>query len=332
MAIDIGRRQLISALGGAAVAWPFAARAQPDRMRRVGVLMGSADDSEGRARIAAFQQALQELGWADGRNVRVDYRWAAAVVEQTRTFAKQLIELQPDVILAETTPVVTAVLQESRTIPVVFINVSDPVGSGFIASLAHPGGTATGFMSNESSLGAKWLQLLKEIAPGIRRAELLFNPVTAPYAGDFLRSAEAAAPSFGVSFVAASVQEDAGIEAALAALGREPGSGLIVMADIFNLVHYKQIVAGAAQYSLPAIYPFRFFATDGGLLSYGADVIDLFRRSASYVDRILKGEKPADLPVQAPIKFELVINLKTAKALGLDVPPQLLATADEVIE
>jgi putative tryptophan/tyrosine transport system substrate-binding protein len=199
--------------------------------------MGSADDSEGRARIAAFQQALQEQGCVDGGDVRIDYRGTAAIVEQTRSLAKELIELQPDVILAETTPVVTAVLQASHTIPVVSINVSDPVGSGFIASLAHPGGKAIGFMSNEGSLGAKWLQLLKEIAPGIRQAELLFNPTTAPYVGNFLRSADAAAPSFGVSFVAASVQEDAGIEAVLAALGREPGGGLIVMADIFNLVH-----------------------------------------------------------------------------------------------
>jgi putative tryptophan/tyrosine transport system substrate-binding protein len=325
------RRKFISLVGSAAIAWPLAARAQPDRMRRIGVLMGSADDSEGRARIAAFQQALQGLGWADGRNVRIDYRWAAADVEQTRTFAKEFIELQPDVILAETTPVVT-VLQESRTIPVVFVNVSDPVGSGFIASLAHPGGAVTGFMSNESSLGAKWLQLLKEVAPGNRRTELLFHPATAPFVGDFLRSAEAVAPFFGVSFVAASVQDDAGIEAALAALGREPGGGLIVMADISNMVHYKQIVALAAQHSLPAIYPFRFFAINGGLLSYGAEVSDLFRRSASYVDRILKGEKSGDLPVQVAIKFELVINLKTAKALGLTVPPSLLATADEVIE
>jgi putative ABC transport system substrate-binding protein len=327
------RRDFLALLGGAAAAPPFAARAQqPARVRKLGILMGSANDAEGQARLAAFNRALQGFGWTDGRNVRIDLRWTTADVEQMRTSARELIALQPDVILAESTVSVNAVLAQSRTIPIVFINVSDPVGAGFIASLRRPGGSVTGFMSNEGSLGAKWVQLLKEIAPGIRRMSFMYNPSTAPHAPDFLRSAEEGGRTFGTEVVAATVQDETGIAATVAAVGSQGGGGLIVMAEIFNLVHYKQIVALAAQHSLPAIYPFRFFATEGGLLTYGADMIDLFRRSAAYVDRILKGESVAELPVQVPIKFEFVINMKTAKALGLTVPLTLQVAADEVIE
>jgi putative ABC transport system substrate-binding protein len=328
------RREFITLLGGAAVAWPLDARAleQPQRLRRIGMLVGSAKNREGESRLGAFRTALAALGWTEGRNASIDLRWGAANTELTQIFAKEIVDLNPDLIFAETTPVVAAVLQDSRKIPLVFVNVSDPVGSGFVQSLARPSGLVTGFISNESGLAGKWLELLKQTAPQLKRAALLFNPQTAPYVEPFLRAFEGAAASFGVEPIAARVHDVAELESAVAGLAKVPDSGLVVMAEIFATVHQQRIVALAAQYGLPAVYPFDFFARNGGLMSYGVDVDDLFRRAASYVDRILKGEKPGDLPVQAPAKFQLIINLKTAKALGLTVPDKVLALADEVIE
>jgi putative ABC transport system substrate-binding protein len=327
------RRELVTLLGGTAVSWPFAVRAQqPDRLRRIGMLVGSADNREGQSRRDAFLQALSALGWTMGRNAHIDLRWGAANGELTQTFAREIVDLNPDLIFAETTPVVSAVLRESRKIPLVFVNVSDPVGSGFVDNLARPGGIVTGFISNEASLASKWLQLLKEVTPRLERAALLFNPQTASYVEPFLRAFESAAASLGVQPIAARVHDVGELEGAVADLAKTPNSGLVVMAEIFATVHQERIVALAAQHRLPTVYPFDFFARNGGLMSYGADVDDLFRRAASYVDRILKGAKPSDLPVQAPAKFQFILNLKTAKTLGLTVPPILLATADEVIE
>lgn len=280
----------------------------------------------------AFRQTLQSLGWSDERNVRIDIRWGAANAERTEGFAKDIVGLAPDVILGETTPVVTAVLRESREIPIVFVNVSDPVGSGFVESLARPNGSVTGFISNEASLAGKWLELLKETAPPLKRAALLFNPQTASYVEPFWKAFEVAASSLSVEPIAARVHDVSELEQAIAKLSSVPNSGLVVMAEIFATVHQQRIVELAAEHKLPAVYPFDFFARNGGLMSYGVDIDDLFRRAASYVDRILKGQKAADLPVQAPTKFQLIINLKTAKALGVGVPPTLLAIADEVIE
>jgi putative tryptophan/tyrosine transport system substrate-binding protein len=266
-------------------------------------------------------------------NIRIDYRWGAGDSDRIRSFARELVELKPDLIVGQTTPVVAALKQQTRTVPIVFIQVSDPVGSGFIAGIAEPGGNITGFTNLESSMSSKLLELLKEIAPGIARVALLFNPETAPDGGSyFLRPVEAAAPALKVKIIPAPAHSAAEIDAAIASLAREPGAGLIVMPDVFVLAHRDQILALAEQYRLPAAYAYRFFAVGGGLISYGTDLADLFRRAAPYVDRILKGAKPADLPVQQPIKFEFVINLKTARTLGLDVPDRLLALADEVIE
>jgi putative ABC transport system substrate-binding protein len=328
------RRDFISLLGGAAVAWPHAAIAQqPDRVRRIGLLMVfAATDPEGQRRAAIFAQALQKLGWTDGSNVRIDYRWAGGDADQTRTFAKELVSLAPDVLLAGATPPATALQSVTRTIPIVFVGVSDPVGQGIVESLAHPGGNLTGFTDFEFSLGAKWLETLKAIAPRVTRVALIFNPKTARFAPLYLRSAEAAASSFVLELTATPVHDDAEVERALTSLGSEPGGSVLVLPDIFTVTHRKPIIELAARYRLPAVYPYRYFAADGGLLSYGIDPIDPYLRAASYVDRILKGAKPADLPVQQPTKFELVINMKTAKALGLTVPPSLLVRADEVIE
>jgi putative tryptophan/tyrosine transport system substrate-binding protein len=329
----VKRRQFITLLGGAA-AWPIAARAQQgDRMRRIGVLMSLAEtDPEAQARIAAFRKGLQTLGWAEGRNVRIDIRWAASDAGLMQRFAKELIALQPDLILSHNTPTTASLLQQTRTIPIVFVIVSDPVGSGFVASFPRPGGNITGFTNIEPTMAGKWLELLKEIAPSVARVALLFNPATTPYAEYYLGPLKAAAASFAVEAIAAPVRDAPGLESVVAAHAREPNSGLLVMPDSFMNVHSADIVSLAARHRLPAVYPFHFFAEGGGLLSYGNDLFDNFRRAADYVDRILKGEKPADLPVQAPVKFNLVINLKTARTLGLDVPPSLLATADEVIE
>jgi ABC-type uncharacterized transport system substrate-binding protein len=333
------RREFIALMGGAAAAlsplWPLAARAQqPGRMRRIGVLMGSGEnDPEAKATLSGFTQGLAELGWTDGRNLRTDVRWAASSVDRARMFAKELADLQPDVIFADSTPQTAALQRETRTIPIVFVNVSDPVGSGFVVGLPRPGGNITGFSNLEPSMGGKWLELLTEIAPTVKRAAIMFNPDTAPYARSYyLPSFEAAARSFNVAPIVAPVHNDAEIETVIASLGREPGGGLIAMPDVFVQVHRAPIILLAARNNLPAVYAQSVFARDGGLLSYGPDQRDIFRRSASYVDRILRGAKPADLPVQLPIKFEMALNAKTAKALGLAVPPSILLRADEVIE
>jgi putative ABC transport system substrate-binding protein len=329
------RREFITLLGGAAAAWPLAASGQQgERMRRIGVLMGYAEsDLEPQAHIAAFRDGLQKLGWTEGRNTQIDTRWAAPDdAESMRRFAKELVALQPDLILSTTTPTTTALLQQTRTIPIVFAIVADPIGSGFVASFARPGGNVTGFIFTEPTMAGKWLELLKEIAPRIVRVAMLFNPASAPYAEYWLNPFKAAAPSFAVEAILAPVHDMSELESVIAAQAREPNSGLIAMPDSFADAHRVEITSLAARYRLPAVYPFRFFAEVGGLLSYGVDRTDNFRRAATYVDRILKGEKPAELPVQAPIKFELVVNLKTARALGLDVPPTLLARADGVIE
>jgi ABC-type uncharacterized transport system substrate-binding protein len=308
---------------------------QPGRMRRIGVLTTfSNNDALAEGWLAAFRKGLDESGWSDGRNVKIDYRWAVGDADRLPVFAKELVGLQPDVIFAVTTPAVAALLRETRTLPIVFAQVSDPVGSGFVTSLARPGGNVTGFtnINIESSIGGKWLELVKEIAPAVRRVAMIYNPTTSPFAAYYLRPFQAAGPAHGIQASAAAVHSDSDIENALDALAREPGGGLVVLPDTFTGMHRDQIVSLAARYRLPAVYPFRWFPEIGGLLSYGIDSDDMFRRAASYVDRILKAEKPADLPVQAPTKFEMVINLRTAKALGLTIPPTLLALADEVIE
>jgi ABC-type uncharacterized transport system substrate-binding protein len=326
------RRQFITLLGGAA-AWPATARAQqPDRVRRVGLLTSfAADDPEARARVAAFMEGLQALGWVEHRNVRVDYRWSAGDAETIRRHAAELVALAPDVILSQSTPALAALQKATRTIPIVFVSVSDPVGDGLVASLAKPGGNITGFSNYEPTLAGKWLELVREVAARVERIAILFHPGTAPHS-IFLPPMEAAASSLAVKLIPARVHNNTEIESAIATLGREPGGGLFAMPDSFTNVHRKSIIASAALHRVPAIYAFRFWAADGGLMTYGVDVRDQYRRAASYVDRIFKGEKPADLPVQQPTKFELAINLKTAKALGLEVPPTVLARADEVIE
>ena len=328
------RRAFITLLGGAA-AWPLAARAQQgERMRRIGVLMGYPEnDLEGPAFYAAFREGLEKLGWTEDRNIRFDTRWATPEdAEARRRFAKELVALQPDLILSSVTPTTAALLQQTRTIPIVFATVSDPVGSGFVASLARPGGNVTGFQALLGSLGGKWLELLKEIAPHVARVAMLFNPAVAPYAEAFLDPFKAAASSFAVEPIAASVRDTSELEAVIAAQARAQNGGLIVMPDTFMDVHRAEIISLAARFGVPAIYPRRPFTELGGLLSYGIDQLDSYRRAAIYVDRILKGEKPSELPVQAPVKFELVINLKTAKALGLEVPWFLRQRADEVVE
>jgi putative tryptophan/tyrosine transport system substrate-binding protein len=332
------RREFVALLGGAAVAssvsWPFAARAQQaDRMRRVGVLESrAADDPEGQARLAVFLQGLQELGWTDGRNVRIDYRWAAADADRYRTSAAELVALSPDVILSSASASVAVLLQTTRTVPIVFVNVIDPVGAGFVARLARPGGNATGFTPFEYSLSGKWLELFKEIAPNLTRIAILRDPAIATGIGQFAAIQAMAPSSFGVELSPIDVRDPGEIERDVAAFARESNGGLIVTSSSGAIVHRELIIMLAARHRLPAVYPFRFFVTSGGLISYGPDTTDQFRRAAGYVDRILKGEKAADLPVQAPTKYELAINLKTAKALGLTAPPSLLARADQVIE
>jgi putative tryptophan/tyrosine transport system substrate-binding protein len=329
----VRRREFITLLGGAAVAWPLAARAQQPEMRRIGVLMSLAEsDPEAQARVAAFRNGLQTLGWTEGRNVRIDIRWAASDATLMQRFAKELIALQPNLILSHNTPTTASLLQQTRTIPIVFVVVSDPVGSGFVASFPQPGGNVTGFTNIEPTMAGKWLELLKEIAPSVARVALLFNPATAPYAEYYLGPFKAAAASLALEMIAAPVRDTSELESAIAAQARAPNGGLVVMTDSFLVAHRAEITSLAARYHLPAVYPFRFFVELGGLLSYGNDLFDSFRRAATYADRILKGATPNELPVQAPVQFNLVINLKTAKALGLDVPPTLIARADEVIE
>jgi putative tryptophan/tyrosine transport system substrate-binding protein len=330
--LDIRRRQFITLLGGAA-AWPIAARAQQgERMRRIGVLMGvSGDDPETKERIAAFRWGLERRGWLEGRNVHLDYRFSAARGERLPALAKELVALQPDVILAHSTGAAAELQRESRTIPIVFVNASDPIGSGFVASLARPGGNLTGVLHLEASIVGKWLAMLKEIAPRVTHAALMGNRKTATL-DYFLQSAQAVAPSLAVELVASHVETAADIERAMESLARVPDSGLVLPPDSTTLVHRDLIITLAARHRLPAVYPLQLFVVGGGLMSYGTDQNDMFRLAASYVDRILRGDKPADLPVQAPTKFETAVNLRTAKALGLTVPPGLLVAADEVIE
>jgi putative ABC transport system substrate-binding protein len=327
------RRDFIALVGGA-TAWPVAVRAQRGgRLRRVGVLMGIAEsDADARSRAKAFQQGLQELGWIEGQNIRIEYRWAAAEPERMRTHAVELVASAPDVILANTTPVVVALRRATRTIPMVFVQVVDPIGAGFVSSLARPGGNVTGYVNFEFSMAGKWLETLKQISLGIIRAGIVHNPETAPFSTSFLQVIDTAAPSFALEAVRILVRTAGELESGIAAFADKPGGGLVILPDLFNTSHRDAIISLAARYRLPAVYPFRYFVESGGLISDGVDTVDLFRQSASYVDRILKGEKPADLPVQQPSKFEFVINLKTANALGLTIQPSLLARADEVIE
>ena len=331
--LGIRRRQFMTLLGGAA-AWPLAARAQQaERVRRIGVLINlAADDPEGRARLAAFLEGLRELGWTDGRNVQIEVRFGGGDLGRIRAHAAELAVLAPDVIVANTTPVIRAVRQATSSIPIIMAAVNDPVEQGFVSSLAHPGGNITGFSFIDFQMVGKWLEMLKEAAPGISRAILMFNPNAVPHYYVHLRTFEAMPRSIAVDVKAAPVRDTTEVEEAIAKFGREPGGGLIVAPDGFTTSHQDLLIRLTQQHRLPAVYALRTFVAQGALMSYGPDPYDVLRRSASYVDRILKGERPADLPVQAPTKYELVINLKTAKALGLTVPDSLLARADEVIE
>jgi len=328
----IRRREFITLLGGAAAAWPLAARAQQgNRMRRIGVLIPlPADDPESTARTAAFLQTLQELGWTDGRNVRIEMRWGGDA-ERVRRYAAELVALAPDVILTTGSAGVTPVLEATRTIPVVFVQVTDPVGAGLVESLARPGGNATGFTLFEFSTSGKWVELIKQIAPAVTRAVVLRDPTTITGQGQFA-AVQSAASLLGVELRPVDIRRAEGIERAVTAFAQAPNGGLIIANTQFAFFHRELIIALAARYRLPAVYPYRSLVVGGGLVSYGTDSADSYRQAARYIDRILKGEKPADLPVQAPTKYELVINLKTARTLGLDVPPALLARADEVIE
>ena len=333
--MNIRRRTFITLLGGAAVSWPLAAGAQQgDRMRRIAVLMGwSESDPAAKAVVSGFKQSLSELGWSDGRNVQIDIRWGAGNVEQMQALVKELVDLHPDLILAQTTPVTAALQRDTQTIPIVFVGVVDPVGSGFVAGLPHPGRNITGFINYEPSLAGKWLELLSGIVPGLKRVAIMFNPATAPFGRSyFLPSFEASARLLNLEPMTAQVHSDAEIETAIKLLGSEPNSGLVVMPDGYMVIHREQIISAAGRNKVPAIYDDLYFVREGGLVGYGPSELDIFRRSASYVDRILHGEKPADLPVQLPVKFEMALNAKAAKALGLTLPPSLLAIADEVIE
>jgi len=332
--LDVRRRELIALLGGAAAAaWPLAARAQqPERMRRIGVLVGSVEtDLESQARVAAFERGLQTLGWIAGRNVHLDYRFGSADSELIQKYAAELVGMMRDVILANSPQVLRALSQRTSTIPIVFALIVDPVGEGFIKSLAQPGGNITGFTSFEYPLSGKWLELLKEIAPSVRQVLAINHSENVTGAG-YLRALEGAGSATGVKLIAAQVRDAAEIEQAIATMARQSNGGLIILPSALAQVNREMITKVTAQHRLPAVYPFRYFVATGGLMSYGVDTVDVFLRSASYIDRVLKGEKPAALAVQQPTKFELTINLKTAKALGLTVPPTLLARADEVIE
>jgi putative ABC transport system substrate-binding protein len=328
----IQRREFISFLGGAVV-WPLAARAQQAQRRRLGVLMNVVKDDPGSLdEVAALQHGLAELGWADGRNIDIEFRWPGGDVERAQALAKELVGLRPDVLLSRSTPTTAALRRETGTIPIVFVNVIEPVEQGFVQDLARPGGNITGFSNFESMIGGKWLQLLKEVDPRITRVALIYNPQTAPFAGLFLRSVEAAAPGLAVEPVAMPVTSEADIEAAMTAFAQRSGGGLIAIPDSFTGQHRDQVIAVAAYNQLPALYANVVSTPRGGLISYAVDTRNLMKRAANYIDRILKGAKPSDLPVQQPAKFELSINLKTAGRLGLTVPQTLLAIADEVIE
>ena len=331
--VDMKRRKFITLFGGAAAMWLVAARGQrSEQMRRIGVLMRlAADDPQGQAAVAAFRQALQQLGWSEGRNLQIDTRWSESDADRDRKYAAELVALAPDVILATGTPSVAALQHISRTLPIVFVRVSDPVGAGFVNTLAKPGGNTTGFMNFEYSLSGKWLELLKQIAPGVTRTAVLKDPNNPAGSAEF-GAIQAAAQSRGLEVTPVNIGDIREIERSIAAFARSANVGLIVTASASTWVHRDLIVKLAAQYKLPAVYATRANVSGGGLISYGPEYVDQYRRAAAYVDRILKGEKPADLPVQAPTKFELVINMKTAKALGLAIPQTLLVTADEVIE
>jgi len=331
--LDFRRRQFLTLLGGVGAAWPLAARAQQDgAVRRIGVLMSlAADDPDGQARVAAFRQGLQQSGWIDGRNLRIDTRWAAGDADRIRRYAVELVALTPNVVLAIGAAVTGPLRQATRTVPIVFVQVTDPVGAGFVVSLAHPGGNATGFIQFEYGMAGKWLELLKEIAPGVKRVAVIRDPDISAGPGQ-LGAIQSVAPSFGVELSPVGVRDAAEIEHSLDSFAQGSNGGLLVTGSTLALVHRDLITTLAARHKLPAVYFQRPFVAAGGLISYAPDHIEPFRRAAGYVDRILKGEKPAALPVQGPTKYELVINLKTTKALGLDVPATLLARADEVIE
>jgi putative ABC transport system substrate-binding protein len=327
------RREFITLLGGGSRMASGGARAAGRARAAHRALIGGAETDPVAARVAALREGLEQRGWSEGRNLRIDYRWASADTDRIRAFAAELVATAPEAIFAHTTPATTRLLEATRNIPIVFASVSDPVGDGIVASFARPGGNVTGFTNVEASMGGKWLEILKELSPAVARVGFLFNPATSPGGGSyFLRPFEAAAPLFNVQPISTPVEDVVDIERAVAPLAVGANGGMIVNSDVFTTRHRAAIIAAAARHRVPAIYPFAYFAADGGLAAYGTDVRDLWRRAASYIDRILRGEKPADLPVQAPTKFELVINLKTAKALSLNIPATLLARADEVIE
>ena len=329
------RREFIRLVGGAGAVWPCTVMAQqPNRIRRIGLLMElAADNPQARANIAAFQRGLHTLGWPEDSNLAIDYRWAPDDAVLVWKFAKELVQLRPELIVAGSSPVVATLLGETRGIPIVFVSISDPIGEGFVASFAHPGGNVTGFTNFESSMTGKWVELLTQIAPTLTRVAFLFNPQAAAGGGAyFLHAVDNAVSTLKVQAVMALVHDGDEIEASFAALAREPGAGAVLLSDIFTAAHYEMVVALAARYHVPTVYPYRFMVERGGLISYGVDIENLFERAATYVDRILKGENPADLPVQAPTKFELVITQKTAKTLGLTVPYTLLVNAETVIE
>ena len=327
------RRDFIKVVAGSAITWPLAARAQPSGMRRFGFVTGLAEtDPFAIGYVQALRGSLEKLGWIEGRNFQFIYRYAAGDPALARTYAKELVGMQPDVIVGHTTPVAVALSQATHAIPVVFVSITDPVRDGFVSSMAHPGGNMTGLTNYEFSMGAKWIEILTEIAPSTTRVSLLLNPDTGSYYVDYLRSVETVALAHSVQVTLAPVHNSDEIESAIAALGSAGGGGLIVLPSAPVTASIQRVIEAAARYRVPAVYPFGYHAKEGGLVGYGVELNDLFRRAAAYVDRILKGEKPADLPVQAPTQFELIVNLKTAKNLGLTVPPQMLARADEVIE
>jgi len=332
MKAPMHRRSFLTLLGASASAWPLAARAQQG-VRRIGVLMAYAeDDRDYQGFLAGFREGLQKLGWTEGRNLRIDTRWATAELDLIQRYARELASSQPELILSSSTTTTAALLQETRTIPIIFPAVIDPIGSGFVASLAQPGGNVTGFINMEGSIAGKWIELLKELVPRVTRIAFVFNPVTAPYFEYYLSPFKNAAPSLSVEAIAAPVHNLTELESIIAAQAREPQGGLIVMPDPFLNGHRAEITSLAARYRVPAVYPLRYYADSGGLLSYGNDVGDNYRRLAIYADRILKGIKPSELPVQGPVKFELVVNAKSAKALGLELPPSFYWRADEIIE
>jgi putative tryptophan/tyrosine transport system substrate-binding protein len=329
----VRRREFITLVGGAAAAWPLAASAQQPDRRLIGVLMAFAEsDAAARSEVAAFRGALAKLGWTEGSNLRIELRWSAGDPDRMTTFAKELVDLRPDAILSQSTPVTGILIRETQTIPIVVVTVSDPIGSGFATSLAHPGGNVTGLALFESTIGGKWIELLKEIAPHTKRVSLLFNPATTVPVQFYMSTIQAAASSFAIQASLAPVHAPDEIEGVIAAQASDPGGGLVVMPDAFNVANRKLIIALAARYGVPAIYYDRVYAESGGLIAYGIDFATQFRQAAGYIDRILKGAKPADLPIQTATKYELIINLKTAKAQGLTVPPLMLGRADDAIE